>query len=268
MADYFFPTVVRPIIPRAAMTGAELLLLTHVFQSEPDGDGLYLYAEQAIDDMPTIAIDDARAALDDDDRGAAAAFLRERLAEAGEDDAYLQLDGDAPWETALQEIVRRSDSLPRVTVTMSFTCTKMRPDAFGGLAMVITGEGVLSKSTDDVVRELSDALEQDAARPQEAGASTPPRVDYPLRLFFDCSTAHLSPSTRAYLAIAAARSKTSPLTWTAETPFGWFVWVEDAPEETVPADLAAIMRHAQGRGAEYVLFDSDAPENPQLPILC
>ena len=27
-------------------------------------------------------------------------------------------------------------------------------DAFGGLAMVITGEGVLSKSTDDVVREL------------------------------------------------------------------------------------------------------------------
>ncbi len=361
MADYFFPTVLQPSIPLAAMTGAERLLLTHVFQSDLDGDALYFYAEQSINDMPTIAVDEARTALADEDHGVAAVCIREQLARAAGDDAYLQFNGDVPWEAVLQDIVRRSDAIGEVILKMSYTCTRMLPDAFGGMVIVITPAGVRSKSTDDLACELLDELEHGAvgaapgfgvhallqlsepsvrervqalapagdltvtdaevragceaalagldftaqrdlaadvaarvaiaiarqhqagvdaappspratsadgeARPQDEAAPRSYRLDYPLRVFFDCSTAHLSLATCDYLAEAAARAKTAPLTWTAETPFGWFVWVEEAPSGYVPDDLAAIMRHARDQGAEYILFDSDAPENAAFPVL-
>jgi hypothetical protein len=358
MTNHFFPTVLQPSIPLADMTGAELLLLTRVFQSELDGDGLYFYAEQSIDDMPTIAVDEAHAALEDEDGGVAAVCIREHLARTADDDGYLQFDGDVPWEAVLQDIVRRSDTIPEVTLKMSFTCSKMLPHAFGGMVIVITAAGCRSKSTDDVACELLDELEHGAvgaapgfgvhalvqlsepsvrervqglaagdlavtdadvrsgceaalagldftaqrdlaagvaarvavalARQRHAGAELPRSgvapehpeaapleraaarsylLDYPLRAFFDCSTAHLSPSTCDYLAGAAARAQTEPLTWTAETPFGWFVWVEEDPSGYVPDDLAAIMRHARAQGAEYILFDCDAPENAAFPVL-
>ena len=41
MADYHSPTVVQPTIPNADMTPLERLLLTRIFEAEPDGDGLY-----------------------------------------------------------------------------------------------------------------------------------------------------------------------------------------------------------------------------------
>lgn len=85
-------------------------------------------------------------------------------------------------------------------------------------------------------------------------------VAYPLRVFFDCSTAHLSPSSRSYL---DARCERDDLI--ARTPYGWFVWAEEVPDEGVPADLAGVMAHARSLTAEYILFDCDAPENPSLP---
>lgn len=48
-------------------------------------------------------------------------------------------------------------------------------------------------------------------------------VTYPLRVFFDCSTAHLSPASRAWLEDGVARTAAQPLAWVAATPFGWFV---------------------------------------------
>jgi len=40
MADYFSPTVIRPTIPAADITALERLLLSHIFNAEPDGEGL------------------------------------------------------------------------------------------------------------------------------------------------------------------------------------------------------------------------------------
>ena len=82
-------------------------------------------------------------------------------------------------------------------------------------------------------------------------------VTYPLRLFLDCSTAHLSPAGRAYVGSDEGIS--------SATPYGWFVYASEEPDERVPSDLAAIMAHARSLGAEYVNFDCDASEINELP---
>jgi hypothetical protein len=63
MADYFSPTVVQPTIPNSDMTALERLLLTHIFESEPDGDGLYFFAETSPNDQIELPIAELRAAL-------------------------------------------------------------------------------------------------------------------------------------------------------------------------------------------------------------
>ncbi|MBL0000494.1 MAG: hypothetical protein IPO97_05535 [Sphingomonadales bacterium] len=65
--------------------------------------------------------------------------LAQRLIEEHPDatrDEEIELDecGDL-WADVLQDIVRRSPDLDHLTVTMAFTCSKMRPDGFVGLAM-------------------------------------------------------------------------------------------------------------------------------------
>lgn len=86
-------------------------------------------------------------------------------------------------------------------------------------------------------------------------------VTYPLRLFFDCSTAHLSTASRDYLEVhALARDE-----MIATTPYGWFVWCGNEIEEDVPADLAAIVRRARALDADYILFDADAEVSDALP---
>lgn len=96
------------------------------------------------------------------------------------------------------------------------------------------------------------------------------KIAYPLRVFFDCSTAHLSRETHRWLdahAVEAATRRLSPINAPSATPFGWFVYAAEPPFHDEPADLVAVMRLARGRGAEFILFDSDAPENPALPVL-
>ena len=51
MADYFSPTVIQPAIPAADITPLERLLLSHIFQAEPDGETLYFHADEGPADM-------------------------------------------------------------------------------------------------------------------------------------------------------------------------------------------------------------------------
>lgn len=156
MADYHSPTVVQPTIKMTDMTAVEQLLLTHVFEFEEDGDGLYFFAEICLEDMPVIEIDDVRKALA---AGAGtdcrtADFLREQFTRLNRDDAYLQLDAEIPWETAFQDIVRRSGTIEHVEVITSFTCSRMRPAGFGGAVTLITADQMLSSSTEKMLCEL------------------------------------------------------------------------------------------------------------------
>ena len=69
----------------------------------------------------------------------------------------------------------RSPSLHYVTAVTAFTCSKMRPDGFGGMAILITDTAVTGKSTNDIIEDfLAEAgLDTDA---QDADRSATPRV--------------------------------------------------------------------------------------------
>lgn len=150
MADYYTPTVIEPFIPLTAMLPIERLFLAQVFSEELDGEAAYYFSEDGACDLISLSAEDVRAALD------AATPETSRLAQKlideqpdailGEDDIDLDMCGDL-WPDVLQDIVRRSPDLDHLTVTMAFTCSKMRPDGFGGLAMLITGATIRSEST-------------------------------------------------------------------------------------------------------------------------
>lgn len=157
MADYYSPTVVQPTIPLAAMTPLEQLLLSGMFDSEADGDGIYFYAEQGINDMPVYPVEEVRAALNNstDAESHAAEIVREELAKLGENDAWLQLDlTDTSWEALFQSIVRRSPTLAYVSVVSAWTCSKMRPDGFGGMAVLITADHIMVRTTETMLDEM------------------------------------------------------------------------------------------------------------------
>ena len=62
---------------------------------------------------------------------------------------HLSVDG---YAFILQDIVRRSESLSHVSVTAAFTCSRMCPGGFGGMAMLVTKE-IISKSTNGLLEK-------------------------------------------------------------------------------------------------------------------
>ena len=168
MADYYTPTVVQPIIPNADMTSLERLLLMQIFESEPADDGLYFFAEIMPADQFELPIETLRNALTASDGIAsqAATFVINCLKDAGGDYADIELDlSVTSWEFIFQDIVKRSAALDHVTVVSAFTYSQMRPDGFGGMAIVITADAIRGKSTGDILADFLDQVEQDAAVP-------------------------------------------------------------------------------------------------------
>lgn len=150
MADYYTPTVVEPMIPLAAMLPIERMFLAQVFDEELDGETAYYFREDGARDLISLPSTDVRAALNaatpETSRIAQKLIDEQPDAILGDDDIDLDMCGDL-WGDVLQDIVRRSPDLDRLTVTMAFTCSKMRPDGFGGLAMLITAATIRSDST-------------------------------------------------------------------------------------------------------------------------
>jgi hypothetical protein len=157
MADYYTPTVIQQPIPAADMTPLERLLLTRIFTAKPDGDGLYFYAEECPSDLITLdrgELKEALAASREAGDSMATTFVAEHLAQLGED-AEVELDlGGTSWEFFIQDLLRRSPRLRYMSVVSSFTCSRMRPDGFGGMAMLITAERILVKSTADLIDDF------------------------------------------------------------------------------------------------------------------
>jgi hypothetical protein len=164
MTDYHSPTVVQPTIPNADMTPLERLLLTHIFEAEPDGDGLYFFAEAALSDAFELAVEAVRAALAQSAgiASTASAYLARRMDDIGDSDTRIELDlGGTSWEFIFQDIVRRSPTLDHVTVVSAFTCTRMRPDGFGGMSVLITADAIKGKSTNDILEDFLGEAEID-----------------------------------------------------------------------------------------------------------
>jgi hypothetical protein len=159
MANYWTPTVIQQTIPEADMTRLERLLLTRVFRADPDGDGLYFYAEDCPSDVAVIdrdVLEEALAASRDAGESTATRYVAECLARLPADEAEVEIDlsGSISWELFVQDIVRRSPRLRYVTALSSFTSSKMRPDYIGGQAVLITADRILAKSTNDLIAEF------------------------------------------------------------------------------------------------------------------
>jgi len=158
MADYFSPTVIQPKIPVSDVTPLERLLLSHIFNAEPDDEGLYFYADEGPADMIWLDRDRIEAALAESPAAIdsiAATIVTEQLARVPADNVEIELDlSDAPWESIFQDIVRRSNTLRYVTSVTSFTCSRMRPNGFGGMAVLITANAVIGKSTSDIIEDF------------------------------------------------------------------------------------------------------------------
>ena len=189
MADYHSPTVVQPTIPNADMTPLERLLLTRIFEAEPDGDGLYFFSETGPCDTFELAVADLRAALTQSVGFASTAgdYFAVRMTDIADRDTHIVVDPSSmfsgadsdsprgqPWELILQDIVRRSPTLDHITVVSAFTCTRMRPDGFGGMAVLITADAIKSKSTSDI---LEDFLAETTSAPEPARSHVLLRLD-------------------------------------------------------------------------------------------
>jgi len=156
MADYFQPTVVQQTIPHADMTPIEHLLLSHMFECEPEGEGWYFFSEQGPADFVFATRAEIEEALAASSEGGSTAYALsvEQLAQLDPTATDIEIDlSGTTWETLFQDIVKRSKTLRYVSVVAAFTCSRMRSDGFGGLAVFITADAVLGQSTTGFIED-------------------------------------------------------------------------------------------------------------------
>jgi len=166
MADDFSPTVIQQPIPIADMTPLERLVLSLIFDAEPDGEAVYFHASLGPSDSIGLSINSLRAAFEASAATASTAttYVAERLAAVAADDTEIEIDfSGTSWEFIFQDIVRRSSTLRYVAAVTSFTCSKMRPDGSGGMAVLITADAILGKSTNDILEDFLAEREGHAA---------------------------------------------------------------------------------------------------------
>ncbi|RIA46734.1 hypothetical protein DFR49_1288 [Hephaestia caeni] len=162
MADYFFPTVVWPTIPVDAITPLEMMLLTQIYENEPDGDAIYFFASEGTNDCLWFNAAELREVLAGETvtPGGVAELVRDKLAALGADEEEIELDlADQGDDRIFQAIIRRCDQLDHVTITSAWTCSKMRPDGFGGGVTMVTADHILSSTTHQMEAELLDRAE-------------------------------------------------------------------------------------------------------------
>jgi hypothetical protein len=90
-----------------------------------------------------------------------------------------------------------------------------------------------------------------------------------IRKFLDLSSNHLKREDQEFLHTASLRETGNPIIPCAETATGWFMYADEAAEVQlvdVPHRICIIMLHARKLGCEYVLFDAEGPEDPDLPV--
>ena len=168
MASYFVPTVVQTTISNPDMTPLERLVLAHIFEAEPDGDGLYFFAEESPAECIEVDAAELRAAHRDSAGVDCVldSIAAERLAETADADTHIELDlSMTSWATIFQDIVRRSPTLGEIVVTSAFTCSRMRPDGFGGMATLITADAIRSCATDEMITQFRDEAAAQSCAP-------------------------------------------------------------------------------------------------------
>lgn len=168
MADYFTPTVVQQQIPAGLISPFEKLLLGAMFEHEEEDGKIYYFADDTPSDFPTLG----RAGLE---KALAASPQKSRLEEFAQRElemapscsADIDLDltaslyGSDAYLVILQDIIRRSKGrLPYLTITAAWTCSRMRPDGFGGHASIITPRAIRYWSTSRYLEAFTGRFEK------------------------------------------------------------------------------------------------------------
>ena len=94
-----------------------------------------------------------------------------------------------------------------------------------------------------------------------------------IRRLLEVSGGHLSPETWAWLdeqttdeAVRDPRNRIGAILG-GRTRQGWFVFARTTPGVTLPADLAAVLKHARQRNCDCALVDCDLLPMADLPVL-
>ncbi|MGO9473282.1 MAG: hypothetical protein ACLPWS_07680 [Rhodomicrobium sp.] len=157
MADYFTQTVVQQTIPLADMTPLELLVLKGIFESESVNGELYFFSEQGMNDVLSFDPAELREALEQSKDAPSSIYdaVKGELDGADPNAEEIELDLSVTgWEPIFQDIVKRSKTLNYISVMAAFTCSRMRADGFGGMAILITPQEIRGKSTSDLLEEF------------------------------------------------------------------------------------------------------------------
>ena len=163
MANYYSHTVIQPAIQHADMTALERLILSEIFTADVGPESDYFYAEDRTNDWISVSSVDLQTALTTTASDGCRLYGHIQVAMSDDstaDDDYMDIDASAfEWVEILQDIVRRSTTVDYVTVVSAFTCSKMRPDGFGGMAMLITPERIFCKSTEEMLGDFLNEVE-------------------------------------------------------------------------------------------------------------
>lgn len=165
MTDYHFPTVVQPDLAVTDMTPLEYLVLRHMFEHEVTNGEAYFFSTFGIDEAPAIDIVELHTALAQswESESRLNAVIEDLLSVIEVEPGAMTIDltashyGSFP-ENIFQDVVRRSERLDYITVTTSYTCTKMRPDGFGGCATLVSAHSVMFRATDEILAEFVDLV--------------------------------------------------------------------------------------------------------------
>ena len=157
MADYHSPTIVDPVIPLADINELERLFLGKIFECDDDGESLYFHHWAGPESVIYVNRQEFEAAVTKISYAEESplAELAEQAKNAEPIGEEIELDmSETSFEFLFQSIIRRSSTLKYILVITSFTCTKMRPGGFGGMATVVTADTISCKSTQDIIAKL------------------------------------------------------------------------------------------------------------------
>ena len=169
MANYYSPMVIQQPVPAGDLTALERLILSQIFECEGDEGDLYFYSHDGAANLISIDADTLRAAIDDPAAQDTTALVQilDQYAEAILNDGEIVIDTSGGWwDAILQDVVRRSDTLDHLSVITAFTCDKMRPDGFGGMATLITAQAIRGQSTYELIAEfIAEAVDEGEMKP-------------------------------------------------------------------------------------------------------
>lgn len=154
MADYYGQATVQPSLP---MTEQEMVFFKWVKTWESD-------YEIPVDTVPQgleLPMAELRKVLEEREDKNAPFDLSGLSCEKDEDDLWYFFskenlpEGTVEW---FQWYLRRHREIPHVMVEVAFTCSKMRPDGFGGAAFFITKNHVRSVHTNEWLEGIQQSV--------------------------------------------------------------------------------------------------------------